>query len=95
MFIKSLQNKGLTNKRKCDIIDKHSSRGTKNRVRKKRARSKKSIFDCKASWKLNNERPKETLENSEQSLNKAKLRIIKEVKKRLKNWKSVLENWTG
>ena len=36
---------------------------------------------------MNNERPKETLENSEQSLNKAKLRIIKEVKKRLKKLK--------
>jgi hypothetical protein len=27
---KEFTNKGLTNKRKCDIIDKHSSRGTKN-----------------------------------------------------------------
>ena len=73
--------KYLTNSKRCDIINKLS--------RKRGLDSKEKLLSETESWKLNNERPKETLENSEQSLNKAKLRIIKEVKKRLKNWKSV------
>ena len=72
--------KHLTNSKRCDII---------NKLSRKRGLTQKEAFEWNGILKIEQWTTKRTLENSEQSLNKAKLRIIKEVKKRLKNWKSV------